>query len=766
MSDESPPPAAADARPPDEALPVHGFITRMPGPVVFVTVALLYYAFARHVTFVLDPVTVGAGFWPSAGVMVSALLLLPTRRWGWVVAAVVVAEAGNNLLLGYPLLPTSLWVAGNVAEGLVGASLVRAFSHRYGVVVPLRNLVRFLVLAVMVAPLVGASIGTMGSIIATGNPFVDVWTKYVVGDALGVLVMAPALLSWSIGSRATRRGRVETAVIVVVIGLVPLLAFQNWHTSWDVALPYLVTPMLTWAALRYGMRGASVAVLWIALVANVATIAGYGPFASGANSVSGHSLTLLQVVLALSAVTAYVLAALVEDLADRREVERSLWRQAHHDQLTGLPNRALLERRVAEALERQADGSGGVALVVCDLDDFKVVNDGLGHQAGDAVLVEVARRLRAAVREGDVVARLGADEFVVVVEAADDDVLARLTDRLLRVIPDPHVLDDGQQVVVGVTIGVATSNGGHDAEGLLRDADATLYHAKRQGRGRAEHFDAQVRVDVLDRLALPQALRAGLSADELFCLHQPEIELASGQVFGFESLVRWQHPERGLMSPDRFVPLAETSGLAGRLFEHVLEQSLVAQGRWATTLGFRPAICVNLSPYQLRDRLLPATVALALTRAAAPVDGLWLEITESAIADAGATSTLHELRDLGVRLAIDDFGTGWSSLARLSEFPCDLLKIDRSFIAPLAAGNHAEHLVRATIQMAHALGIPTVAEGIETEQQLELLTHLGCDVGQGYLFARPLLASLAISDVAADGHWTGPGITERNRAGR
>ncbi|MEX2503962.1 MAG: EAL domain-containing protein, partial [Egicoccus sp.] len=198
-------------------------------------------------------------------------------------------------------------------------------------------------------------------------------------------------------------------------------------------------------------------------------------------------------------------------------------------------------------------------------------------------------------------------------------------------------------------------------------------------------------------------------------------------------------------------------GLAGRLFEHVLEQTLVAQGRWATMLGFRPAVSVNLSPYQLQDPLLPASVALALTRASAPADGLWLEITESAIADAGATSTLHELRDLGVRLAIDDFGTGWSSLARLSEFPCDLLKIDRSFISPLAPGNHAEHLVRATIQMAHALGIPTVAEGIETEEQLALLTHLGCDIGQGYLFAKPLTAPLAIDEVAPDGRWTGPG---------
>lgn len=749
--------ATAASRPQDEPCLPPGPLAGRSGPAVLVLVGLVYLVFAQHITLVRDPVSVGAGFWPAAGVLVSALLALPTRRWGWALGGVALAEATTNLVLGYDLLPMVFWVSGNLVVGLVGAALVRAFSQRYGVLVPLRNVVRFIGFAVVAGPLVGGTLGTIGSVLAAGNPFVDVWVKYVIGDALGVLVVAPALLAWSTGTRTARRSPVEAGALAAVLAVVGILTLQHWDAHWALVGPYLVMPLLTWAAMRFGMRGVSLAVLAMALVANWAIATGNGPVALATQSVDGQSVTLLQVLLAITAGSAYVIAALVDDLADRRDVERSLWHQAHHDQLTGLPNRQLLQQRVGEALQRQAGREGGVALIVCDLDDFKVVNDGLGHQAGDAVLLEVARRLRAAVREDDVVARLGADEFVVVLEAADDEIVANLTDRLLRVVPDPYDLPDGQQVVVGVTIGVAASAANHDAEALLRDADATLYHAKRQGRGRAEHFDAQVRVEVLERLALPQQLRAGFSAGELFCLHQAEVELDSGQVFGFESLVRWQHPDRGLLTPDRFVPFAEAAGLADRLFEHVLEQTLEAQGRWATVLGFRPSVSVNLSPYQLRDELLPATVALALTRAGAPADGLWLEITESAIADAGATSTLHELRDLGVRLAIDDFGTGWSSLARLSEFPCDLLKIDRSFIAPLEPGNHAEHLVRATIQMAHALGIPTVAEGIETEAQLDLLRHLGCDVGQGYLFAKPLIAPLAIDEVAPDGRWTGRG---------
>jgi diguanylate cyclase (GGDEF)-like protein/PAS domain S-box-containing protein len=449
------------------------------------------------------------------------------------------------------------------------------------------------------------------------------------------------------------------------------------------------------------------------------------------------------------------------DVTERRTTEAELLRElearATHDELTGLPNRALLGLRLEEAIERHQGREGGVTLLLCDLDDFKIVNDALGHPAGDQVLAEVARRLRDSVRDRDLVARLGGDEFAVLLEDADEETIQRLTERLLDVVPRPVVLDTGQPVEVGLSIGVAESGPLHDEQSLLRDADATLYHAKHRGKLRVERFDDQLRLEVLERLALPQQLRAGLADGELFCVHQPEIDLATGRLFAFESLVRWQHPERGLLGPSRFIPLAEAAGLSGELFTRVLEDTLQAQQRWATRLGFRPATSVNLSARQLDDASLPGEVAMALTRTDTPADLLWLEVTETALATAGSFPILNALRDLGVHIVIDDFGTGWSSLARLSEFQFDMLKIDRSFTSRLAPGNRTEHMVRATVVMAHALGMLTVAEGVETPEQLEVLTAMGCDIAQGYLFARPLAPRDALTDLAADGTWVGPG---------
>lgn len=464
------------------------------------------------------------------------------------------------------------------------------------------------------------------------------------------------------------------------------------------------------------------------------------------------------------------------DVTERRQVEEGLHHALHHeathDALTDLPNRRRLATRLEEALQHPGRDRHEVALVLCDLDDFKIINDALGHGAGDQVLCEVAHRLRAAVRERDLVARVSGDEFAILLEGCDDDGIATLTDRLLAVVPEPVVLDTGQPVQVGLSIGVARANPSHDAQMLLRDADATLYYAKRRGKRRAEHFDEELRVDVLEQLTVPQELDAALLAggDQVFCLHQPEIDLATGRLFGLESLVRWRHPERGLLTPDRFVPIAETAGLTGQLFTHVLARSLAARQRWTAVLGSSPAVSVNLSARDLGDASLPGNVGMALARAEMPAGLLWLEVTESAIASAGSLRTLQALHELGVHLAIDDFGTGWSSFNRLADFPFDMLKIDRSFTSKLTPGGKAEHMVRATIVMAHALGMRTVAEGIETRGQLDLLVEMGCDIGQGFYFARPLPASEAVAHLASDGTWmpvtSGPLARHANDSGR
>ncbi len=432
-----------------------------------------------------------------------------------------------------------------------------------------------------------------------------------------------------------------------------------------------------------------------------------------------------------------------------------LHHKATHDPLTELANRDLLATRLEAALQRTGFGAHGVVLLACDLDDFKIVNDALGHGVGDQVLREVATRLRATVRESDLVVRLGGDEFAILLEDADEQTIATLTDRLLAVVPRPVTINTGQAVEVGLSIGVARATPDHDALTLLRDADAALYHAKRRGKRRTEQFDEVLHVDVLERLTLPQQLRAMLAAggDEVFCLYQPQVSPTTGRLFGLESLVRWQHPQRGLLTPDRFIPLAEATGLTGQLFDRVLEQTLTAAQHWATTVGSAPSVSVNLSARDLSDTTLPGRVATALTRTETPADLLWLEVTETAIANADSLQTLQALHELGAHLVIDDFGTGWSSMNRLADFPFDMLKIDRSLTVRLSPGNKAHHMVRATIVMAHALGMLTVAEGIETREQLELLTDMGCDIGQGYYFARPLPATDVTSHLASDGTW-------------
>jgi diguanylate cyclase (GGDEF)-like protein/PAS domain S-box-containing protein len=446
------------------------------------------------------------------------------------------------------------------------------------------------------------------------------------------------------------------------------------------------------------------------------------------------------------------------DVTDRRKIEARLLHalevKATHDSLTGLPNRELLLRRLQEALDRPEGRDGGTILLLCDLDDFKIVNDALGHDAGDQVLVEVARRMRSGVRDGDLVSRLGGDEFAILLRDADEATIDVLTTRLIETVSVPVELNGAQPVQVGLSIGVARSSVHHDARTLLRDADATMYHAKHQGKGRAARFDDQLHLDVLERLALPQELRAAFGGDALFCQYQPEIDIATGKLFAVEALARWQHPERGLLAPSRFVQLAETAGLADQLFAHVLGRALRDQRRWEAHLGAPAAVSVNVSASQLDDPSLPDAVTRALDGAAVPPDRLWLEVTETAVADVDSFSTLTALRQLGVRIAIDDFGTGWSSLNRLFNFPFDLLKIDRSFVAGLGTETRAEHMVRATISMAHAMGMRTVAEGVENDHQLETLAGLGCDLAQGFLFARPLDVDTLVAGVTEDGTFT------------
>jgi len=736
---------------------------RLPGPVLLLGVAAAYAALAQLAFWLNGPVNMGAGFWPAAGLSLGVLVLVAPSRWGWVLAGVGLAELGGDLAQGYPLDAALWWTAGHCIGPVVGARMLRRWDNPSGSIAPVSQLWWFFAAAIVVAPLAGASIGSVGTVVAHGDAGLwQVWPRSVVGHALGVLAVTPLLLCWD-GRQIARRRR-ETVALAVALITVTFVTFRAWGEVWDAALPYLVIPLLSWAALRYGCRGAAIAVFTVTQIANWSAATATGPFAA-TGAADGQAITLLQVFLVISAMLTFILAALVEDLVDRAEVESRLELQAATDALTGLPNRAVLTSSLHLGLA-YLSGAGDVGVFACDLDHFKVVNDGLGHLAGDEVLVEVARRMRRCVRPSDLVARLGGDEFVVVMDGQVSK-LEELAQRLIDAVAEPMTLTSGIKLTPSISVGIANGGPGTDPVALLRDADTALYRAKELGRGRFQRFDDHLRLRVVDRLLIQTELEGALAADDLYCVYQPEIVIASGRLFSLEALARWEHPVQGQIPPSRFVPVIEDMGNSDRLFEHVLDEALGAQAQWAKRLGFHPALAINLSASQLGNRDLPGVVAKALTRGCAPADSLWIEVTESAIAVESASHTLLELHLLGVRLVIDDFGTGWSSMTRLAAFPWDLLKIDRTFVAALGGPfQHAEQVVRSTIAMAHGLGVPTTAEGVETPEQLERLAALDCDIAQGFLFAQPQVARHAIDDVTDEGLWVGPGISCVGSRGR
>jgi diguanylate cyclase (GGDEF)-like protein/PAS domain S-box-containing protein len=436
----------------------------------------------------------------------------------------------------------------------------------------------------------------------------------------------------------------------------------------------------------------------------------------------------------------HVVANVMGSAIERAAREEEAVHRALHDPLTGLPNRDLFADRLALTLARARRGGPLPAVLIADLDQFKLVNDSLGHHAGDELLRAVAPRFAAAVRETDTVARFGGDEFVVLSDGVGSEQQAlALAQRLASVLDDPIEVAGGP-VFVSASFGVAAAVATSDAAGLLRDADAALYRAKARGRGRCELFDAPMRAQAMARLEIETGLRVALGGDQLALHYQPVVDLRSGATLALEALMRWRHPVRGAVSPGEFIPVAEEAGLIVPLGRWALHEAC----RHAAALGpDGPPVSVNLSARQLAFPGVVGEVAVVLDRTGLAPERLWLELTETALfeeADA-PLSVLHELKALGIALVLDDFGTGYSSLAYLQRFPLDALKIDRAFVAEMTEDERASALVVAIATMARSLGLTVVPEGIETEAQRDALLELGCRYGQGFLFGRPEPAS-------------------------
>ena len=406
--------------------------------------------------------------------------------------------------------------------------------------------------------------------------------------------------------------------------------------------------------------------------------------------------------------------------------------------------------RIAHALARGQRSGTTVALLFVDLDNFKVVNDSLGHEAGDHLLVAIAERLAGCVRPGDTVARLGGDEFTILLEDVSiDGEAVQIAQRVSRALDDSVTLD-GHRLQVTASIGIATAVEGNAlASNLVRNADMAMYDAKRQGKARYQSFSPAMAARAHERLDLEIELRRALDHDELMVYYQPIHDLASGVISSVEALVRWQHPERGIIFPDAFIPVAEETGQIVEIGDWVLREACRQVRAWDEDYGDEQlAVSVNLSPRQLQQEVFVSRVAAVLSETGLAAERLKLEITEGVIMeDSEATiAMLTALRALGVRIAIDDFGTGYSSLGYLKRYPVDTLKIDRSFIHRLGEQHEDAAIVDAVIAFASSLGLRVVAEGIETLQQLDHLRARHCHEGQGYLFSRPV-PSAALLDL-------------------
>lgn len=447
----------------------------------------------------------------------------------------------------------------------------------------------------------------------------------------------------------------------------------------------------------------------------------------------------------------------IQDVSERRENERKIRFLAYYDVLTGLPNRAFFHESLLASLARARRQSGQLAVLFVDLDNFKRINDSLGHPAGDRVLQEVGRRLRDAIRLEDGIsrfgteregslARLGGDEFTLVLgDLRQPEDAARVATRILTILKPPVALETGE-IFVSASIGISVfPRDGMSAEELLRNADTALYHAKESGRNAFHFWNETMNTAAFQRLTMEASLRQAVDRDQFLLHYQPQVRLGNRGIAGFEALLRWQHPEIGMVSPGLFVPIAEETGLIRPIGEWVLRATCLQLRAWQDAGLPETRVAVNLSSRQFGDPDVPRTLEAILRETGARAELLELEVTESAVVKdaARAVSDLEALRALGVRIALDDFGTGYSSLAYLKRLPIDVLKIDRSFVRDVATDPRDAAIVSGIVQLAHALGLEVVAEGVEETDQFVVLTQTGCDVMQGFLFGKPQPAAEA-----------------------
>lgn len=569
------------------------------------------------------------------------------------------------------------------------------------------------------------------------------------------------LLAWT---RLRRRQEIQTALVIICSGfLVAALVIavaQAFLVPTLVLAPLLAVgtalPYATERSLRLLFVMAWLVALTVSVLAETSSPEAKLPNWYEASLRIGSLAVAVAVVLILLWLFR---SQLVDTLQQARRSEERAIHDAKHDALTSLPNRVLLLEYLDRSLERARKGEGQpFSLLFLDLDRFKNVNDSLGHTAGDLLLVEVARRLEACVHPTDTVVRLGGDEFVVLLEGVTDTEDAKqVAERLQRELEAPFWLND-REIYSTASIGiVAYQNGYCRPEELLRDADTAMYRAKEDGKARYEVFSAEMRARPVSLLNLETDLRRAVEREEFAVHYQPIVSLRSGKIVGHEALLRWEHPERGMVSPEEFVPLAEEMGLIVPIGTFVLREACHRTALWRAAFpNLRPLrVSVNLSAIQVTQPGLVETVRSTLRENGLDGRDLHMELTESAITrePEAAAAALSGLQSLGVRIHIDDFGTGYSSLSLLHRFTVDALKIDRAFVGRMDVGSKDAEIVQTVATLAHSLGMEVIAEGVDTPERLRILRKMGCEYGQGYLFSKPVSARTVEAVIASEKQW-------------
>ncbi|MFN8123793.1 MAG: bifunctional diguanylate cyclase/phosphodiesterase [Thermoleophilia bacterium] len=555
---------------------------------------------------------------------------------------------------------------------------------------------------------------------------------------VGLTVGADLMYAADIARGGTGEGRLLDAAYV--LAYLPLALAALHPSAGNVTWPRLVSTA--------SAGGSRVLLLGAGVVA--------APLVGVMAALEGHSAAFLVVMALVCGVIVARIAGIVNeanrDRAALTEKEELLAHRAMHDDLTELPNRRALLEDLAARLGRSRRDS--VVVVVAELDDFNLINDGLGHATGDELLRRVAERLRDVAGDGELVARIGGDEFVLVTSTPDGSADALAAARRVAVaLEAPFALTSGE-VYVGASLGVVVADGDEErpAQELLQDAGIALYRAREGGRGQCQVFGGAMRQWVSERRSLENDLRRAIDHDEITLAYQPQVDLGSRLITGVEALARWQHPTRGHVSPAQFVPLAESTGLIVPLGERLLARACADARRWSDTFGPVLTVSVNVSARQLAQPDVVERMRAVIGAAGVPTGVMVLELTETALATdpARMRQRMAALRDLGLRIELDDFGTGQSSLAALRTFPLDAVKIDRGFMEGVGEDTRATHAVAAVVALIHALGLGSVAEGIETEDQARAMSALGCGRGQGYLFGRPSPA-VVIDALLAEG---------------